>query len=73
MAELSKHTIINNHFINLIDDKQSSYGLIYNLRLMELKILKTYIKTNLANGFIYSSKLLASILILFIHRKDGNL
>lgn len=51
-AELLKYTGINNHPINLVDNKQLPYGLIYSLRLVELKTLKTYIETNLANGVI---------------------
>ena len=40
---------------------------------MELKTLKTYIETNLANGFIKSSKSLPITLILFIRKKDSSL
>ena len=71
-AELPKHTGINNHLINLIDDKQLPYGPIYSLRLVELEMLKTYIKTNLANGFIRPSKSSTGASILFIHKKDGS-
>ena len=35
-------------------------------------MLKTYIKTNLANGFIWPSKLPTSTLILFIKKPDGS-
>lgn len=55
-VELPKHIYINNHLINLIDNKQLLYDLIYNLKPMELQILKTYIKINLANNFIKPSK-----------------
>ena len=40
------------HAIELEKGKQPSFGLIYSLRPVELEILKTYIKTNLANSFI---------------------
>ena len=50
-AELSKHTGINDHFIDLIDNKQLLCGPIYSLGLVELEMLKTYIETNLVNGF----------------------
>ena len=73
VAELPKHTGINDHPINLIDDKQPSYGPIYILGPVELETLKTYIETNLANGFIKPSKLPAGALILFILKKDGSL
>lgn len=65
-AELSKHTGINNHAINLEEGKQPLYGSIYSLGPMELKILKIYIKTNLINGFIHPSKSSASAPILFV-------
>lgn len=68
-AELSKYTSINNHPIDQIDNEQPPYGLIYNLEPVELETLKTYIKTNLANGFITSSKLPVAALILFIHTR----
>ena len=71
-AKLPKHIGMNNHSIDLIDDKQPPYSLIYSLGLMELKTLKTYIETNLANNFIRPFKSPASNLILFIHKKDGS-
>ena len=72
VAELLEHTGINNHSIDLIDDKQSPFDLIYSLRPMEFEKLKTYIETNLANGFIRSSKSPAGALILFIRKKNGS-
>ena len=47
-----KYIKINNHAIKLEDNQQLSYGLIYSLKLVELKTLKAYIKANLANNFI---------------------
>ena len=63
-AELSEHTGINDHAIKLEEDKQPPFGPIYSLGLVELETLKTYIKTNLANGFIqpFKSPARASIL-----------
>ena len=49
---LSEQTRANEHAIKLEEAKQPPYGLIYSLRPFELKTFKTYIKTNLANGFI---------------------
>ena len=66
MAELPKHTGINNHPIDLLDDKQLPYGPIYSLESVELEMLKTYIEANLASGFIRPSKSPAGALILFI-------
>lgn len=50
-AILPKHSV-NNHTIELIDDKQLFCGSIYCLEPVELETLKTYIKNNLASGFI---------------------
>ena len=72
-AELSKYNKINNHPINLLDDKQPPYGPIYSLGPVALEILKTYIKANLAISFINSSKSLASALILFVWKKNNSL
>ena len=52
LAEFLEHIKINNYVINLKKDKQLFFGSSYSLRLVELKILKTYIEINLANGFI---------------------
>ena len=51
-AKFLKHIEINNHAIEIKESKQPSFGPIYSLRPVELEILKTYIKTNLANCFI---------------------
>ena len=64
-AVLPEHTEINTHAINLEDGKQPLYGPIYILAPVQLETLKTYIKTNLANSFIYLSKSPAGALILF--------
>ena len=54
--ELSKLAGINNQAIDLIESRQTFYGPIYSLKAMELETLKTYVKTNLTKGFIWSSK-----------------
>ena len=69
-AELSENTGINEHAIKLKKDKQPLFGLIYNLGLIKLETLKTYIKTNLVNGFIRSFKSLVGALILFDIKLD---
>ena len=71
--ELLEYTRINDHPINLLDNKQLPYGPIYSLGPVELKMLKTYIKANLVTGFIRPSKSLAGALILFVQKKDGSL
>ena len=65
-AELLVHIKINDHPINLLNNKQPLYGLIYSLGPIELETLKTYIKANLASSFIRPSKSPAGILILFV-------
>ena len=55
-AELLENTGMNEYSITLKKGKQSPFGPIYSLKLVELETLKTYIKTNLANGFIRSFK-----------------
>ncbi len=39
-AELSEHTGINDHAIDLVDDRQLPYGPIYSLGPVELETLK---------------------------------
>ena len=56
---------MNEHAIELIKRKQLLYKPIYALNLVELEILKAYIKTHLKIGFIQSSKSFAGALILF--------
>lgn len=51
-VELQKYIKINNYAIELIDDEQLFYKLINSLQLVELEILKIYIKTMLVNNFI---------------------
>ena len=70
---LPKHTKIHKHLIKLQEGKQLPASLIYNLELVELEILKIYIKTNLANGFIQPSKSPIKALICFIQKLDGSL
>ena len=65
-VELLEHTGINNQPINMLDNKQPPYNLIYSLRLVELELLKNYIKANLASNFIKSFKPAASTPILFV-------
>ena len=72
-SKLPKHTGINDHALKLVDNWQPPYGPIYSLGLVELETLKTYIKTNIANGFIRLSKSLAEAPILFDKKPDGSL
>ena len=47
-----EQTRVNEHAIKLEKGKKPPYELIYSLGPVEFKALKTYIKINLANGFI---------------------
>ena len=64
-AKLSENIGINEHIIKLEKNKQPFFGLIYSLGPVKLETLKTYIKTNLVNGFIRLSKSPAGAPILF--------
>ena len=69
-AELSKNTGMNEYAIKLEEGKQPPFRPVYSPGLVELEMLKTYIKINLANGFIWSSKSPAGALILFDWKPD---
>lgn len=56
----------------MIKNEQLFYKFIYNLELVKLKMLKTYIKTNIANNFLNSSKSLVKAYIFFIKKLDQN-
>ena len=73
VAELPENTEMNEYAIELEEGKQPSFGPIYSLGPVELEKLKTYIKTNLANGFIQPSKSPAGAPILFDWKSEGSL
>ena len=64
-AEFPKNTRINKHAIELEKGKQPLFKPIYSLGPVDLKTLKTYIETNLINGFIWPSISPTGIPILF--------
>ena len=70
---LPKHTGINMYAIDLEEDKQLAYEPIYSLGPIKLETFKTYIETNLANGFICPLKSPASSPILFNKKLNGSL
>ena len=72
-TEFFEYTEVNTHAIDLEEGKQPLYGPIYSLGPVELETLKTYIETNLANGFIRPSKSPAGAPILFDKKPDGSL
>lgn len=67
---LPKYNKINKYAIKLEKNQQLFYVFIYNPGQMELQILKTYIKINLANNFIKLLNLLASASIIFVQKSD---
>lgn len=73
VAEFLEYLEIKNHTIDLVVGKLPSYVPIYSLRLIKLETLKIYIKNNLTNSFITTSKLLTSALIVFIWKFDRSL
>ena len=65
-AKLPEHTKINDHPIDLLNNKQTLYGPIYSLGRVELEILKTYIEAGLVSNFIRPSKSPTGAPILFV-------
>ena len=72
-VKLLENTGINEHAIELEENKQSSFRSIYGLGPMKFKTLKTYIETNLANSFICPSKFLIAAPILFDRKPNRSL
>ena len=70
VVKLLENTEMNEHAIELEKDKQPLFGLIYSLSPVELETLKTYIETNLANGFIRLFKSSVGAPILFERKPD---
>ena len=70
---LLERTRANEDAIKLEAGKKPLYGPIYSPEPVKLKTFKTYIETNLANGFIWSLKSPAGVLILFIRKPNGSL
>ena len=69
---LPERTGANEHIIKLEEGKQPLYRPIYSLEPVELKTLKTYIKINLTNSFIRTSKSPADAPILFVCKPNGS-
>lgn len=61
-----KYSAINKYLIKLKSTKKPFYKLIDGLELVELEILKTYIKINLINSFIHTFKFFNGAFILFL-------
>ena len=70
--ELPENTGINEHTIELVEDKHHLYTSIYYLGLSELEMLKAYIKIHLKTGFIWPSKSPTGVPILFNKKPNSN-
>lgn len=73
VVELSKHTEINNYLTNPIHSWKRLYKSIHNFGLVKLETLKLYIKTNLANGFIWALKLSVRAPIFLVENSKRSL
>ena len=69
ITSLQNYIRIDNYLINLLYSKQTYYGSIYSLEIIELERLKIYIKINIASNFIKHFKSYTNILILFFQKK----
>ena len=69
---LPEVTELNQHAIELQEGQQLPYRLTYSLGPVELKTLKIYIKTHLANSFIRPLKSSAGAPIFFVKKLDGS-
>ena len=72
-VELLENTGMNKYTIKLEEGKQPLFGPIYCLKLVKLETLRTYIKINLANGFIRPFKSPARAPILFDRKPNDSL
>ena len=61
------------HSIEIEDGKTVPYGPIYPLSANELRVLREYIESSLAKGWIRRSESPAGAPILFVQKKDGGL
>ena len=73
IAELLENIKMNEHAIKLEEDKQPLFSQIYSSELVELEILKIYIKTNLTNSFIWPFQSLIKRSIFFNKKLDKSL
>lgn len=73
VIELREHMSINDYAMDLVENKQLPYNRINSIRPLKLKTVKTFIKTNLANNFIKSSKSLADAHIFFVQNTNDGL
>ena len=70
--ELSKH-IVDDHAIELVDEKQSSHDSIYSMFETKLKMFKIYLDKYFANEYIRLFKSSIDVSILFMRKKNDSL
>ena len=73
VMRLRENIRLNKHAIKLEEGQQPLFRSIYSLGPIELETLKTYIKTNLANGFIWPSKSFVKTPIFFDKKPNDSL
>ena len=59
--------------IQLEQGKKPPWGKLYGHSAVELAAMDTYLKTNLANGFIRPSRSPAAAPVMFVKKLDGGL
>jgi hypothetical protein len=69
LAEHSSHDLA----IDLAPETQPPHLPLYNLSMMELEVLRTYLTDYMARGWIRRSKSPAGAPILFVKKKDGTM
>src|SRR5205823_3336732 len=70
---LAAHEPGRDHEIELLDGKDPPFRKVYALSQEELAVLRDYLDTNLARGWIRRSSSSAGAPILFVKKKDGTL
>jgi hypothetical protein len=58
------------HFINIEERKSVFFGFIYPLLVVELRVLREYLKSSLVKRWIQKSKSLTGVFIFFTSKKD---
>ena len=66
--KFSKH-IVDDHVIELIDEKHFSHDFIYSMLKAKLKVFKVYLNKHFQNDFIRLFKSSIDVSILFIRKK----
>ena len=68
-----EHGRLNDHAIDVVEDKEPPYGPLYNLSQTELQVLREYLEDATEKGWIRRSTSPAGAPVLFVPKKDGGL